>query len=165
MGDTKVWTIVYLQPLNFSTTNLTQIITSAIPLDVRNLVKIFWANRHLSPELHIPSIRNLKSSFQSAGKLRGWSRITEYYFKMADGSHLGFSRKRNYSAVCWVTFMKFGRNIQSSNRKNGPMTKTDTGNKIKMAAAAILNLTQRPYLGHRLLRWFDEAVGHYGDRK
>jgi len=91
----------------------------------------FWAvNRHFKPnllnlrmtissKLLIRSIRNLKGGFRfrSTGRLRGWSGITKYLFNMADGCHLGFSTKRNNSAVIWGTFMKIGRNINSYNRK------------------------------------------------
>jgi len=69
-----------------------------------------WQNYKIviSPAWNIGSIPNFDRVIEPHSWLRGWSRITKFIFKMADGRHIAKCWKRYNSPINGPIWMKLG---------------------------------------------------------
>ena len=70
------------------------------PAKVANFISV------ISPAGNIGSIPNFETVIEPHSWLRGWSRITKFLFKMADGSHIAEYWKRYNSPINGPIWMK-----------------------------------------------------------
>jgi len=70
-----------------------------------------WQNHKIviSPAGNIGSIPNFDRLIEPHSWLRGWSRITKFLFKTADGRHIAKCWKRYNSAISGPIWIKLGR--------------------------------------------------------